>query len=57
MSMTIKRRKDIETPRVLMHKIADIRGGVSIATSDLGGNYIPEGAVISAAVNGVSHVV
>lgn len=57
MSMTVKRRKDIETPRVLMHKIADIRGGVSIATSDLGGDYIPEGTVISAAVNGVHHVV
>ena len=55
--MTIKRRKDVETPRVLMHKIADIRGGVSIATSDLGGDYIPEGTVISAAVNGVCHVV
>jgi hypothetical protein len=41
-----------------MHKIADVRGGVSIKTSELGGDYLPEGAVLSAPdANGLSHVV
>lgn len=55
--MTVKRRKDTGTPRVLMHKIADIRGGVSVNTSELGGDYLREGSVLSAPVDGVSHVV
>ena len=33
MSMTVTRRKDTRTPRVLMHKVADIRGGVSVNVS------------------------
>ncbi len=57
MSMTVKRRKDVRTPKVLMHKIADIRGGVSVNVSELGDDYLPEGAVLSAPVSGVCHVV
>lgn len=57
MSMTVKRVKDSRTPKVLMHKIADIRGGVSVNVSELGGDYLPEGAVLSAPVSGVCHVV
>lgn len=57
MSMTVHRRKDTNVPRVLMHKIADIRGGVSVNTAELGGDYLREGAVLSAPVDGVSHVV
>lgn len=57
MAMTVRRVKDVETPRILMHKIADIRGGVSVKTSELGGDYLPEGAVLAAAVNGVCPVV
>ena len=55
--MTVHRRKDTRTPRVLMHKIADIRGGVSVNTSELGGDYLKEGSVLSAPVDGISHVV
>ena len=55
--MTVRRVKDVETPRIFMHKIADIRGGVSVKTSELGGDYLPEGAVLAAAVNGVCPVV
>lgn len=54
--MTVQRRKDTSTPRVFMHKIADIRGGVSVATADLGGDFLPEGSVISAPVSGICHV-
>lgn len=55
--MTVQRRKDIRTPRVFMHKVADIRGGVSVKISELGGDYLREGAVLSAPDNGICHVV
>lgn len=57
MSMTVQRRKDTKVPRVFMHKIADIRGGVSVNTSELGSDYLNEGAVLSAPVDGICHVV
>ena len=55
--MTVQRRKDTRTPRVFMHKVADIRGGVSVKISELGGDYLREGAVLSAPDNGICHVV
>lgn len=57
MSMTVTRRKDTRTPCVLMHKVADIRGGVSVNTSELGGDFLKEGSVLSAPDNGICHVV
>lgn len=57
MSMTVKRNRDVNTPRVFMHKLADIRGGVSVAASELGGDFLREGAILSAPVNGITHVV
>lgn len=57
MSMTVKKRRDDATPHVFIHKIADIRGGVSVAASDLGGNFLREGAILSAPVDGITHVV
>ncbi len=45
MSMTVKRIKDVATPRIFMHKIADIRGGVQINHGQNSG-YIPEGTII-----------
>lgn len=57
MGMTVKRRKDSRLPHVFMHKIADIRGGVSVKTSELGGDFLHEGAVLSAPDNGICHVV
>lgn len=55
--MTVSRRKDTMTPRVLQHRIADIRGGVSVNTSELGGDFLNEGSVLSAPVNGICHVI
>ncbi|WP_337439062.1 hypothetical protein [Prevotella sp.] len=56
--MQVNRRKDVRTPRVLMHRIADIRGGVSVKASELGGDFLYEGAVLSAAdEKGLCHVV
>lgn len=41
-----------------MHKVADIRGGVSVKSSELGGEFLQEGAVLSAPdSNGICHVV
>lgn len=58
MSMTVKRRKEDRTPHYIQHRIADIRGGVSIKASELGGDYLPEGAVLSAPdTTGICHVV
>ena len=55
--MTVQRRKDTRVPRVFQHKVADIRGGVSVKISELGGDYLREGAVLSAPDNGICHVV
>ena len=30
MSMTVRKRRDDKTPHVFIHKIADVRGGVSV---------------------------
>lgn len=57
MGMTVKRSKDVRTPHVLMHKIADIRGGVSVKTSELGGDWLREGAVLGTPTNGICPVV
>lgn len=57
MGMTVNRRKDTRTPRVFIHKIADVRGGVSVATSDLGADFLPEGTVLSEPSEGICHVV
>lgn len=57
MTMTVKKRRDNETPRVFLHKTADIRGGVSVAASELGGNFLREGAILSAPIDGITHVV
>lgn len=55
--MTVKKRKDDATPRYVQHKVADVRGGVSVAASELGGNYLREGAILSAPIDGITHVV
>lgn len=57
MGMTVQRRKDVKTPRVIQHKVADSRGGVSVKVSELGGDFLREGAVLSAPDNGICHVV
>lgn len=57
MAMTVQRRKDSKLPRVFMHKVADIRGGVSVKTSELGGDFLHEGSILSAPDGGICHVV
>lgn len=55
--MTVNKRKDSNLPKVFMHRVADVRGGVSVATADLNVDYLHEGRVISAPVSGICHVV
>ena len=55
--MTVKRRKDQAVPRVFEHKVADISGGVSVKTSELGGDFLFEGTPLSAPDDGICHVV
>ncbi len=55
--MTVIKRKDSKLARVFTHKVADIRGGVSVAVSDLNVDYLAEGRVIGAPVEGICHVV
>lgn len=57
MGMTVNRRKDTGTTKVFVHKVADIRGGVSVVTSELGSDFLPEGAVLSEPKDGLCHVV
>ncbi len=40
-----------------MHRIADIPGGVSVNTAELGADWLPEGTALSAPENGICHVV
>lgn len=55
--MTVKRRKDTRVRSVFLKKIGDVPGGFSVATSELGGDYLHEGAVLSHPIDGISHVV
>ena len=57
MGMTVTRRKDTQTPRVFIHKTADIRGGVSVNVTELGSDFLKEGTVLSAPQDGICHVV
>lgn len=55
--MTVKRRKDTSVKKVFQHRIADIRGGVGVKTSELGGDYLFEGTPLGAPANGLCSVV
>lgn len=54
--MIVTRKKDAEYKKVIMHRIADIRGGVGIKTSVLGGDVLLEGTPVGAPVNGICEV-
>ena len=55
--LQIKRSKDNRVVKCILHRIADIPGGVTVYTADLGGNALLEGTPLSKPVNGISHVV
>jgi len=57
MTMTVKRRKDTSVKKVFEHRIADIRGGVGVKTSNLGGDFLFEGTPLGAITGGICEVV
>ena len=58
MVMTVRKKKETEVARVIMHRVADIRGGVSVVTSELTQDFLPEGVPLSLPdSNGKTHVV
>lgn len=57
MGMTVTKVQDSHIPRVFVHKVADVRGGVSVVTSELGGDYLLEGTPLSVPERGLCHVI
>lgn len=57
MGMTVTKVRDSHIPRVFVHKVADVRGGVSVVTSELGGDYLLEGTPLSVPDRGLCHVI
>lgn len=53
MGLTIKRKKDSRVVKCLLHRIADIPGGVSVSVANLGGHALYEGTPIGKSDNGL----
>lgn len=56
-NMVVRRKKGAESVRIIEHKIADVRGGVSVKTSNLPTGILKEGAVLSTLTDGLSKVI
>ena len=56
MSLTIKRAKDNRVVKCILHRIADIPGGVTVRTANLGGTALFEGTPIGRGKDGVFEV-
>lgn len=54
---TIKQKKNERVVRCFTHKLADIAGGVNIATSDLTQDTLPEAVAVGKDNNGLFHVI
>jgi len=57
MALTIKRQSDNRVTKCVLHRIADIPGGVTVSVSELGGNVLFEGTPIGVGSNGLYKVV
>lgn len=57
MSLTIKRKKDNRVVKCILHRIADIPGGVTVSVANLGGSSLFEGTPIAVGKNGMFVVV
>lgn len=53
MSLTIKRKQDNRVVKCLLHRVADIPGGVTVSSANLGGDVLQEGTPIGVGSNGV----
>ena len=56
MSLTIKRSKDNRVVKCILHRIADIPGGVTVHVANLGGSALFEGTPLAKGSNGLYEV-
>lgn len=56
MSLTIKRAKDNRVVKCILHRIADIPGGVTVKTANIGGTALFEGTPLGKGKDGVFEV-
>lgn len=56
MALKIDRKKDNRVIKSVLHRVADIPGGVTIKTSELGGKALFEGTPIALGDDGMFHV-
>lgn len=57
MSLTIKRKKDNRVVKCILHRVADIPGGVTVSVANLGGSDLFEGTPLAVGGNGLYVVV
>lgn len=57
MALRIQRKKDNRVVKCVLHRVADIPGGVSVKVADLGGNALFEGTPLAKGANGLYQVV
>ena len=56
MSLVIKRAKDNRVVKCVLHRIADIPGGVTVSVANLGGSAVFEGTPLGVGANGMWNV-
>lgn len=57
MGLQIKRQKDSRIVKCILHRVADVPGGVTVKTAELGGDLLVEGTPLAyAAADGMYHV-
>ena len=56
MALTIKRQKDSRVVKCVLHRVADIPGGVTVSVANLGGSALFEGTPIGKGSNGLYQV-
>lgn len=56
MSLTIKREKDNRVMKCILHRVADIPGGVTVKTASLGGSALLEGTPLAECSDGLFEV-
>lgn len=57
MTMQVKRKKDSRVVKCIVHRIADIPGGVTVETATLGGKALFEGTPLGKGKDGLFNVV
>lgn len=53
MSLTIKRKKDNRVVKCILHRVADIPGGVTVSVANLGGSALFEGTPLGKGSDGL----